>query len=67
MSEVGTGMQGREAMLEGRNAAAKAAANFLHLADPSIPRIALSLHDFDVLPQYLGPGYGHPTAPSESA
>jgi hypothetical protein len=32
MSEVGTGMRGREAMLEGGNAAAKGAANFLHLA-----------------------------------
>jgi hypothetical protein len=31
MSEVGTGMHGRDARLEG-NAAAKAAANFLHLA-----------------------------------
>jgi hypothetical protein len=32
MSEVGTCTRGREAMLEGGNAAAKAAANFLHLA-----------------------------------
>ena len=32
MGEVGTGMDGREAILDGCNAAAKAAANFLHLA-----------------------------------
>jgi D-cysteine desulfhydrase len=42
-------------------------ANFLHASDPTIPRLEITTGDFDVLPEYFGPGYGHPTAPGEAA
>ncbi len=42
-------------------------ADFLHGADPSIPRLRLTTEDFDVVPDYLGKGYGYPTREARRA
>jgi D-cysteine desulfhydrase len=46
---------------------AQDAADFLRSADPTVPRLRISGEDFDVLPGFLGTGYGHPTAAAERA
>jgi D-cysteine desulfhydrase len=42
-------------------------ADFLHAADPSVPRLTITSQDFDVLPNYIGDGYGLPTAAGKDA
>jgi D-cysteine desulfhydrase len=42
-------------------------ADFLSSSDPAVPRLRISMDEFDVLPHYLGNGYGHPTAAAELA
>jgi D-cysteine desulfhydrase len=42
-------------------------ADYLHRVDPRVPRVTVDPADFEVIPDYLGPGYGHPTAAGEEA
>ncbi|MEX2582720.1 MAG: pyridoxal-phosphate dependent enzyme [Gemmatimonadota bacterium] len=42
-------------------------ADFLHRADPAVPRIQLRVDDFEVVTGHYGPGYGVPTAAGERA
>jgi D-cysteine desulfhydrase len=42
-------------------------ADFLSAADSAFPRLRISSRDFDFLPDYFGPGYGHPTPESDAA
>lgn len=46
---------------------AQKAANYLRKHDPSIPRVKIRLADFDLLTNYLGPGYGAVTPEAEEA
>lgn len=42
-------------------------ADFLHRADPAVPRLQITTADFEVLTGYLGTGYGFPTRDGEVA
>ena len=41
--------------------------DYLHRMDPKVPRVRIRSDYFDIVPGYLGPGYGHATRPAESA
>jgi D-cysteine desulfhydrase len=42
-------------------------AEILRALDPNVPQLRIGLEDFDLLPDYLGSGYGYPTAAGETA
>jgi hypothetical protein len=42
-------------------------ADYLHGLDAGVPPLVISRDDFDVLPDYLGAGYGHPTEAGQAA
>lgn len=46
---------------------ARDVADFLHAADPAVPRLRLGRADVEVATTYLGEGYGHPTVHGENA
>ncbi len=41
--------------------------DYLHRLDPKVPRVRIGFDRFDIVPGYLGPGYGHATEQAEAA